>query len=187
MTVALVVLGLILLAALAAGLSVVRARHRLVAARDQVDASWADIDARLRRRHDLVPSLVSTVKGYAAHEGVPLEQLLAARTAARAARGPAAQGGAESRLSAAIAPVLALAERNPQLRAADGFTRLRDELTQLEDEIQAARRLYNGEVQAYAARTRSFPSSLVAARGPFPPKELFPLEPPAAPGGPVTP
>lgn len=183
MVLAFLALGLLVLA----GVAVLLAHRRLTAARERVDAAWGEVEAPLHRRHDLVPRLVSTVKGYAAHESTPLERLVAARTAARVARGPADRGAAETALSAALPPVLALAERNPQLRAADAFTRLREELAQAEEDIQAARRRYNGETQAYAALTRAFPFSLLAARGPFPPKAPFPLEPAGAAGRPVRP
>ncbi|MCW3017088.1 MAG: LemA family protein [Solirubrobacterales bacterium] len=172
MTVIFVVLGLVVLL----GLLYILTYNGLVGARNKVDEAWSGIDVQLKRRHDLVPSLVSTVKGYAAHESATFENVIAARTAAQAATGPAVQGAAESRLVGAIGPVLALAEQYPQLRAVESFVQLQDQLSQLEDEIQAARRLYNGNVQTYTTKTQVFPSSIVAQRGPFPPKELFALD-----------
>ncbi|UTI64493.1 LemA family protein [Paraconexibacter antarcticus] len=156
----------------------VRARWTLVDARRAADRDWATIDELLARRHDLVPSLVSTVKGYTGAEDEALERLVAARAAARAASGPAARGAAETALGDALAPVTGAGARHPQLGAAPAFVRLVDELTGLEDELQAARRRYNGSVLTYAARTRALPGRLVGARG-FPPREPFPLEPPA--------
>jgi LemA protein len=175
MTIVFVVLGLIVLV----GLAYVLIHNGLVGARNKVDEAWSGIDVQLKRRHDLVPSLVSTIKGYATHESATLEKVVAARNEAQAASGPAAQGAAESRLAGAIGPVLALAEQYPQLRAVEAFRQLQDQLSQLEDEIQAARRLYNGNVQSYTTKTQVFPSSIVAQRGPFPPKELFALDSPA--------
>ncbi|WP_354699534.1 Protein LemA [Paraconexibacter sp. AEG42_29] len=161
------------------GLAYILIYNGLVGARNKVDEAWSGIDVQLKRRHDLVPNLVAAVKGYAEHERSTLDAVVEARSAAQSASGPAAQGAAENRLTGAIGPVLALAEQYPQLRAVEGFTRLQDELAQLEDEIQAARRLYNGNVQSYTTKTQVFPSSIVAARGPFPPKELFALSSPA--------
>lgn len=172
MIIVIVVLALVAVA----GLASILIYNGLVGARNKVDEAWSGIDVQLKRRHDLVPSLVSTVKGYAAHESAVLEDVVAARNAAQNASGPAAQGSAESRLVGAIGPVLALAEEYPQLRAVESFVQLQDQLSQLEDEIQAARRLYNGNVQTYTTKTQVFPSSIVAARGPFPPKELFALD-----------
>lgn len=175
------VLVVLVLAALVLVALRVRVRWSLVDARDEVDGHWTTIDGLLAQRHELVPSLVSTVKGYTAEEDPALERVVAARAAARAARGPVDRGTAETALGAALAPVTAAGQRHPQLGAAPAFVRLVDELATLEDEIQAARRLYNGSVLEYAGRTRAFPGRLVATRGAFPPKDLFPLEAPAEP------
>lgn len=151
----------------------------LVGARNRVDEAWSGIDVQLKRRHDLVPNLVASVKAYAAHEQETFARVVAARQAAVDAEGPAEQGRAEAGLTSALVPIRALAEQYPDLRATENFQQLNAELTQLEDEIQASRRLYNGNVQRYTTKTQVFPSNLVAARGPFPPKELFALDSPA--------
>jgi LemA protein len=148
----------------------------LVASRNRVDEAWSGIDVQLERRHDLVPNLVAAVKGYAAHEADVLQAVTAARGAAVAASGPAAQGAAESQLSRAIAPINALAEQYPELRASENFQQLQAQLSQLEDEIQASRRLYNGNVQRYQTKKQQFPSSIIAGMGDFPDKELFALD-----------
>ncbi len=170
-----IVIGLVVLL----GLYYVLTYNGLIGARNKVEEAWSGIDVQLKRRHDLVPNLVSAVKGYAAHEAQVLEAVIQARNAAVAASGPAAQGAAESALTRAIAPINALAEQYPQLRATENFQQLQAELSQLEDEIQASRRLYNGNVQRYQTKKQQFPASMVAARGDFPDKELFALADPA--------
>jgi LemA protein len=167
-----VILGLVALAVLIG----ILIYNGLIGARNRVDEAWSGIDVQLKRRHDLVPNLVEAVKGYAAHEAGVLEAVTAARSAAVAASGPAAQGAAEAQLSRAIAPINALAEQYPQLRASENFQQLQAQLSQLEDEIQASRRLYNGNVQRYQTKKQQFPSSIVAGMGDFPDKELFALE-----------
>ncbi len=172
MVVVYIVLGLIALV-LVIGILIY---NGLIAARNRVDEAWSGIDVQLKRRHDLVPNLVAAVKGYAAHEATVLEAVTAARTAAVNANGPAAQGAAETQLSRAIAPINALAEQYPELRASENFQQLQAQLSQLEDEIQASRRLYNGNVQRYQTKKQQFPSSIVAGMGDFPDKELFALD-----------
>jgi len=151
----------------------------LIGARNRVAEAWSGIDVQLKRRHDLVPNLVEAVKGYAAHEASVFQAVTEARAAAAAASGPAAQGAAESALTRAIAPLNAVAEQYPELRATENFQRLQAELTQLEDEIQASRRLYNGNVQRYQTSKQQFPASIVAGMGDFPDKELFALADPS--------
>lgn len=153
MTVLYVVLGLLALTALA----VVLIHNGLVAARNRVDEAWSGIDVQLRRRHDLVPNLVAAVRGYAEHERATLEAVTHARATAMAATSP---------------------EQYPELRATENFARLQAELARTEDEIQAARRIYNGNVQTYLTRCQTFPNSIVAANGPFPVRPYFELTDP---------
>jgi LemA protein len=158
---------------------VVLAYNALVKARNKVDEAWSGIDVQLKRRHDLVPNLVETVKGYAAHERETLQSVTEARAAAVEASEPGAVERAEARLTSALGAINALAEAYPQLRAAENFQRLQAELAGVEDEIQAARRIYNSNVQHYNTRTQQFPTLLVAGTLSFHPREFFEIEAPA--------
>ena len=135
------------------------AYNALVSSRNKVDEAWSGIDVQLKRRHDLVPNLVETVKGYAAHERETLQDVTVAAAAAEAAGEPAAVERAEARLTSALGAINALAEAYPELRAAENFQRLQAELGGIEDEIQAARRIYNSNVQRYNTRTQSVPDA----------------------------
>ena len=145
----------------------------LVKLRVQCDNAWSDIDVQLKRRYDLIPNLVETVKGYAAHEKGTLEGVVAARNAAMSAQGPAAKAGAENMLTSALRQVFALAEAYPQLRAVESFTQLQGTLNQLEDSIQNARRYYNAVVRDLNTKIAEFPSNLVANLFNFKPREFF--------------
>jgi LemA protein len=158
---------------------VVLAYNALVKARNKVDEAWSGIDVQLKRRHDLVPNLVETVKGYAAHEREMLQSVTQARAAAVEASEPRAVERAEAKLTTALGAINALAEAYPQLRAAENFQRLQAELAGVEDEIQAARRIYNSNVQHYNTRTQQFPTALIAGSLSFQPREFFEVEAPA--------
>lgn len=161
------------------GLAWILVHNGLVGARNRVDEAWSGIDVQLKRRHDLVPNLVSAVKGYATHEQATLQAVTDARTRAMGAQGAGETARAENELTARLGDVRVVAENYPELRATENFQHLQVQLSQLEDEIQAARRLYNGNVQRYNTKRQIFPNSLVAARGPFPDKPLFELVDPA--------
>jgi len=135
-----------------------------IRARNTLDESWSGMDVQLKRRHDLVPNLVATVKGYAEHESSVLTKVTEARAQAAAAASRGERAQAEMRLSSALGAVNALAEQYPQLRAAESFTRLQAQLAEVEDEIQAARRLYNANVARYNTRIQIFPNSVLAGR-----------------------
>jgi LemA protein len=170
--------GLVIVAAVA-GVIVLMAiviYNSLVSTRTKVDEAWSGIDVQLKRRHDLVPNLVETVRGYAEHERATLTEVTEARSRAAAAPGPREAQPAESRLSAALGGVLAIGEAYPALRAAESFQRLQGELSQIEDEIQAARRIYNSNVQIYNTRIALFPNVLVARAFRFAPREFFEIE-----------
>jgi LemA protein len=170
----------ILVAVLAlAALWLVLSYNALVKARNKVDEAWSGIDVQLKRRHDLVPNLVETVRGYAAHERKTLEGVTAARAAAVEAREPGAVERAEARLTGALGAINALAEAYPELRAAENFQRLQAELGGVEDEIQAARRIFNSNVESYNTRTQQFPTLLIAGPLSFRPREFFEIEVPA--------
>src|SRR5688572_3951366 len=147
--------------------------NSLVRLRVQAENAWADIDVQLKRRHDLIPNLVETVKGYAGHERQTLEAVIRARSSAMAAEGPAAQGAAEGALSQALKSLFALAEAYPQLRAVESFNRLQADLTQTEDALQNARRYYNAVVRDLNTRIAQFPTNLVALLFGFHPREFF--------------
>lgn len=151
----------------------------LVKLRVQCDNAWSDIDVQLKRRYDLIPNLVETVKGYAAHEKGTLEGVISARNAAMSAQGPAAKAGAENMLTSALRQVFALSEAYPQLRAVESFTQLQGTLNQLEDSIQNARRYYNAVVRDLNTKIAEFPSNLVANMFNFKPREFFEVSAPA--------
>lgn len=152
---------------------IVVAYNGLVRLRVQSDSAWADIDVQLKRRHDLIPNLVETVKGYAAHESSTFEKVTEARTQALSARSPAARGQAEEALTAAIRGLFAVAENYPQLRAAENFTQLQTQISEIEDQIQLARRYYNAVVRDLNIRIAQFPTNLVASLFTFQPREFF--------------
>jgi LemA protein len=151
--------------------------NRFVRQRTLVDESWGGIDVELTRRHDLIPQLVETVRGYAAHEQAVLTRLVEAREAAAAHHtdSPAHRQGYEDSLGGALQQVLARVEAYPDLQASQGFLALQHELTNTEDRIAASRRFYNGNVRAYNTRVGTFPSNLVAAVFRFRPREFFEL------------
>jgi LemA protein len=147
--------------------------NSMIGARNRCDEAWSGIDVQLKRRHDLVPNLVETVKGYATHERETFEKVTEARAEAMKAQGPAQAGAAEGRLSAMLGDLRAIAENYPELRATENFQQLSRNLSELEDEIQAARRIYNSNVQAYNTKIQVFPNSLVAGMRDFEAKEFF--------------
>ena len=147
--------------------------NSMIGARNRVDEAWSGIDVQLKRRHDLVPNLVETVKGYATHERETFEKVTEARADAMKAQGPAQAGAAEGRLSAVLGDLRAIAENYPDLRATENFQQLQRELTELEDEIQAARRIYNSNVQTYNTKIQVFPNSVIASMRNFDAREFF--------------
>src|SRR6202140_4668228 len=147
----------------------------LVALKQRVSQSFADIDVQLRQRHDLIPNLVETVKGYAAHERGTLDAVIKARQQAVAAQsqGPAAQAQAENVLSGTLRQLFALSEAYPNLKANENFQQLQAELTDIENKIAAARRFFNNSVQEYNTGIQQFPAALFAATFGFAPHEYF--------------
>jgi LemA protein len=150
----------------------------LVALRNHIADAWANIDTELKRRYDLIPNLVATVKGYAAHERDVLERVIELRNrcVAQAGAGQAAQRD-EQELVNTLKQVLVLAENYPPLKADQHFLKLQQELVNTEDRIQAARRFYNGNVRDYRNKCESFPSNVVASMFGFRPIEFFEVEP----------
>ena len=153
--------------------------NRLVSLRVQCDNAWSDIDVQLKRRYDLIPNLVETVKGYAAHEKTTLEGVVQARNQAMTAQGPAAKAGAETALTAALRQVFALAEAYPQLRAVESFNQLQGSLNMIEDTIQNARRYYNAVVRDFNTKIAQFPSNIMANMFNFKAREFFEIGAPA--------
>ena len=150
--------------------------NRLTQLRQLADNAWADIDVQLKRRHDLIPSVVSVVKGHAGYERGTLEAVVAARNRALGAAGPAAKAEAEDPLAGSLQRVFAIAERYPDLRAAESFRELQQTLSELEDHLQNARRYYNAVVRDLNIKIAQFPSSMVAALLRFQPREFFGLD-----------
>jgi LemA protein len=147
----------------------------LVTMRQRVNQAFADVDVQLRQRHDLIPNLVETVKGYAAHERGTLDEVVRARNAAMAAHGPAQQAAAENMLSGALRQLFALSEAYPDLKANANFQQLQAELSDLENKIAAARRFFNNAVQEYNSGIQKLPAALFAASLGFTQKEFFDL------------
>ena len=180
MTVLYVVGGLLALLVL----WVVLTNNSFIRARNKVDEAWSGVDVQLKRRHDLVPNLVETVKGYAAHESATLAAVTQARSAAMGAGSRTERSAAEGRLTSALDGIRVVAEDYPELRASQSYQMLMAQLSELEDQIQASRRIFNANDDAYNTSIQLFPNSLVAGSK-FTPRELFQLDSPAERAVPV--
>jgi LemA protein len=145
----------------------------LIRRRNRVDSTWGDIDVLLRRRHDLVPNLVSALEGYAGHERTVLVTVAEARAAVESVQGPAARGEAEYALAGGVKSLIALAEAYPDLKASGAFLELQDRLTATEDSLAHARQFYNDAVYGYNTAIQSLPASLLAAALGFKPRQFF--------------
>ena len=174
MAVVWVILGLVALAILYA----VFTYNRLVRLRVRTENAWSQIDVQLRRRHDLIPNLIGTVKGYAAHEREVFDEVTQARSAAQGATGVQAQAQAENQLTRSLGRLIAVAENYPQLKASQNFLALQEELTGTEDKIAFSRQFYNDTVQSLNTLIQRFPASLIANLGHFTPREFFQTEEP---------
>ena len=148
----------------------------LVQLKVRADASWSDIDVQLKRRHDLIPNLVETVKGYAAHEKGTFENVAKWRSAAMNATGPQERAQAEGQLTMALKSLFAVAEAYPQLHANENFMALQASLSQIESDVQNARRYYNAVVRDYNTRIQSFPGNLIAGPMGFTARQFFELD-----------
>jgi LemA protein len=171
-----VLVGLVVLL----GLALVLLYNRLVRLRNRVDNAWAQVDVQLRRRYDLIPNLVETVKGYASHERATFEEVTRARTAAQQAKTVDEQAEAENMLTAAIGRLFAVAEAYPELRATENFQQLQAQLEETEQKIAVARQIYNDTVLAYDTALETVPTNIVASMFGFEPRVYFELEEPAA-------
>ena len=171
-TAAWIILGIVGLLAI----WLIAAYNGLVSLRQRTRQAFSDIDVQLKQRHDLVPNLVETVKGYATHEKETLENVIKWRNAATAATGPAAQAAAEGQLAAGLRQIFALAEAYPDLKANANFQQLQGELGDLENKIAAARRFFNNAASEYNATRESFPTVLFANSLGFAPQDFFNLD-----------
>jgi LemA protein len=171
MTITYILIGIIVLVAL--GLIVLY--NGFVSKINQAKEAWADIDVQLKRRYDLIPNLVETVKGYAAHESAAFENVTKARAAAMAAGTPAGKAEAENQLSGTLKTLFAVSEAYPDLKANQNFLQLQQEIGNTEDKIQAARRFYNGTVRDLNTSIQSFPGNIIASTFHFSAMDLFEL------------
>ena len=159
--------------------------NRLVRLRNMVRESWRDIDTELQRRYDLIPNLVNTVKGYAAHESAVFESVTSLRTSAmETARVPASQAPVQQALGQGMGQLMAVAEQYPDLKANQQFLMLQRELVDTEDRIQVSRRIYNANVRTYDSLVQTFPSMIVARLGGFAPEPFFEIDPAVRDAGP---
>ena len=163
---------------IALGVALVVLYNRLVRLRNRVENAWSQVDVQLRRRYDLIPNLVETVKGYASHERATFEEVTSARTRAQEARTVPEQASAENVLTAAIGRLFAVAEAYPELRATENFQQLQAQLQDTEDKIRVARQVYNDTVLTYENARETVPTNIVAGMFNFGPKEFFEIEEP---------
>src|SRR3990172_2173786 len=150
--------------------------NSIISLRNRTQEAWSDIDVKLKRRHDLIPNLIETVKGYAKHESSVFEKVTQARADAINAKGAVEAGKAENMLTDALKSVFAVAENYPTLRASENFQKLQDELTDTEDKIEAARRFYNGNVRDFNTKIQIFPTNTFASMLGFTAFELFEIQ-----------
>lgn len=171
-TILLIILGIIILAIL----WLIAVYNGLIKLKTRTDEAWSDIDVQLKRRHDLIPNLVETVKGYAAHEKEVFQKVTEARTRAMNATTTKEKAESENMLTGALKTLFAVSENYPQLRASENFQKLQDELTDTENKIQAARRFYNGNVRDFNIKIKVFPNNLIAGMLKFKAFEFFEVE-----------
>lgn len=164
-----VILGLVLVILL----YIVFTYNGFVTLKNRVKEAWSDIDVQLKRRYDLIPNLVETVKGYASHEKETFERVITARNVAMAANGVKEKGEAENVLSGTLKSLFALSENYPELKASTNFLELQRELTDTENKVQAARRFYNGNVKDFNIKLEVFPSNIIASIFGFKASEFF--------------
>lgn len=174
-------MGLLIVAGIVAAILIflIALYNGLVQLKVRADSAWSDIDVQLKRRHDLIPNLVETVKGYATHEKSTFEEVTKWRSAAMNATAPAERAQAEGQLTMALKSLFAVAEAYPQLRANENFMSLQNSLTQIESDVQNSRRYYNAVVRDYNTRIQSFPANMIAGSFGFTPRQFFELDSPA--------
>lgn len=167
-------LGLIILAIVVIGaLALIAIYNGLIRARNRVQEAWADIDVQLKRRYDLIPNLVETVKGYAKHESTVFDEVTKARANAMSAKTAGEHAVTEAALSRVLGNIMAVAENYPELRATENFKALQDELSDTENKIQASRRFYNSQVLAFNNKLEVFPTNIIGGWLNFKKQEFF--------------
>jgi LemA protein len=169
-------IGIILIGVVVVVLFAIFAYNGLVSLKNRTEEAWSDIDVQMKRRYDLIPNLVNTVKGYATHEQTAFEKVTEARARAMGATGVADKGEAENMLTGALKSVFAIAEAYPDLKANQNFLELQQELSDTENKIQAARRFYNGNVRDLNTKIETFPSNIIAGMFAFAKREFFELD-----------
>ena len=169
-------LGIILIVVAVVVIYVVLAYNGLVTLKNRTEEAWSDIDVQMKRRYDLIPNLVNTVKGYATHEQTAFEKVTEARAKAMSASGVADKGQAENMLTGALKSVFAIAEAYPDLKANQNFLELQQELSDTENKIQASRRFYNGNVRDLNTKIQTLPSNIIAGTFAFATREFFELD-----------
>ena len=172
MTIVWIILAVVVLVAIYVAI----AYNGLVSLRNRIENAWAQIDVQLKRRYDLIPNLVETVKGYAAHERETLEAVIEARNTAMAAEGPHDQAAAENMISGALKSIFALSEAYPDLKANENFLNLQEELTGTEGRIAYARQFYNDTVFRYNTKIQSVPTNIIANQFSFDEREYFEVD-----------
>jgi LemA protein len=178
------VVGILIAIVVLVALYVLMQYNGLVKVRNRIENAWAQIDVQLKRRYDLIPNLVETVKGYATHEKSTLEAVITARNAAMGAQGVADKATAENGLSGTLKSLFALSESYPDLKANQNFLNLQEELTGTEDKIAYSRQFFNDEVRSYNTKIQSFPTNILAKNFSFAQREYFQTD--AAERGPAT-
>jgi LemA protein len=168
----LIILGIVVLIAL----SVIFKYNQMVGLRNRIENAWSQIDVQLRRRYDLIPNLVETVKGYAAHEKEVFEKVSEARSAMMSAQGTQAQGEAQNQITSALKSLFAVAEAYPELKANENFMMLQEELSGTESKIAYARQFFNDQVMTYNTLIQTFPGNMIAGMFGFTQHEYFPME-----------
>lgn len=172
MTLIYIIIGLVVLLVL----WLIGTYNSLITGRNRVDEAWSDISVQLKRRYDLIPNLVETVKGYAKHEKSAFENVTKARAAAMGAKSPDDKGQAENMLTGALKSLFAVAEAYPDLKANENFKQLQDELSDTENKIQASRRFYNGNVRDFNIKLQTFPTNIFGNMLGFKDRAFFELE-----------
>lgn len=167
---------ILLILAVVIGLWAIMTYNGLVTLKNRVDEAWADIEVQLKRRYNLIPNLVETVKGYARHESATLEKVTEARNQAMGAKSVAEHANAENMLSQTLKSLFAVAEAYPELKANQNFLTLQQELSDTENKVQASRRFYNGNVRDFNTKIQVFPANLIAGTLGFTTRDFFEIE-----------
>jgi LemA protein len=176
----LVAVGIIVLLVVIAGIYLWSTYNSLVTLKVRVDEAWSDITIQLKRRADLIPNIIESVKGYASHEAKVFQNVTEARAETLGAQTPAEASAAEGHMQTALKSIFAVSEAYPQLQASQNFLQLQSELVDTEDKIQAARRFYNGGVREFNTKTRTFPNTLFVKRLGFTERDFFEVAEPSA-------